>query len=282
MFDYKSIVTDTTIGMIFRTDPNDSSKKLAFDLNSGTEIGWIQTTGSTFEASDDSVFTSYKLWQTRPERKVGCKLDFEGKNLEELIEEYEELFVGIYILMNKLSLTDDSPKYYVNAIDWLRTTDFYIAPASTHYHGSTPGGLMIHSIKVYNQVVDLIKLPAFSDKVDAVEAYFAALVHDWCKIDYYEMYTRNVKDEKTGQWNKEPGYKVNQKGLPLGHGVTSMYLASRVARLSIEQALAIRFHMGAWSIAEVEKSELSKANEEHPMNYLLQFADQLACTKYAN
>lgn len=33
-------------------------------------------------------------------------------------------------------------------LEWLESTDFFEAPASTHYHGSYPGGLVEHSLNV--------------------------------------------------------------------------------------------------------------------------------------
>ena len=35
---------------------------------------------------------------------------------------------------------------------WLDSTDFYSAPSSTRYHGAEPGGLVAHSIAVYNRL----------------------------------------------------------------------------------------------------------------------------------
>ena len=35
-------------------------------------------------------------------------------------------------------------------LDWLATTDFYTAPASTRFHGACECGLVMHSINVYN------------------------------------------------------------------------------------------------------------------------------------
>lgn len=34
---------------------------------------------------------------------------------------------------------------------WLETTDFYVAPASTKFHGAQAGGLCAHSITVYHR-----------------------------------------------------------------------------------------------------------------------------------
>lgn len=41
-----------------------------------------------------------------------------------------------------------------NLIEWLESTDFFTAPASTKYHGAYPGGLLQHSINVYNRLHD--------------------------------------------------------------------------------------------------------------------------------
>lgn len=205
----------------------------------------------------------------------------EGKSIDDLMTSYEQLFVAAYILAYNTIVRSDAKNPYEIAIDWLRTTDFYTAPASTQYHDSVPGGLLTHSLRVYNELIELIKIPAFKS-VQLEHAVISALVHDWCKIGLYEMYERNVKNEKTGQWEKVPSYRYNQRGIPLGHGATSMYIAMKMIPLTVEQALAIRWHMGRWDVCQPEYSELQKSNAEYPLVYLLQFADQLACTEYSN
>ena len=277
MFDYHSIVTDSELTVKFESDANNSSIINAY--NDGNLVGFVTINGATFEASSDDIFIQYKLWQTRPERTVGRPVTLIGKNMEQLIDAYEELFIGAYILTQNATVMKGYKSKFEIAIDWLRTTDFYTAPASTKYHEAIPGGLLVHTLRVYNEMVKLHKIDEFN-KVDIAKATIAALVHDWCKIGYYESYQKNVKDDATGQWRKETAYTVNQKGLPFGHGTTSMYIAMKLLRLTEEQALAVRWHMGAWHVTDVEKSELQKANTSYPMVYLIQFADQLACTDY--
>lgn len=34
-------------------------------------------------------------------------------------------------------------------LEWLKSTDFFTAPASTRFHGVYPGGLVKHSLNVY-------------------------------------------------------------------------------------------------------------------------------------
>ena len=42
-------------------------------------------------------------------------------------------------------------------LDFLEKTDFYVAPASTRFHGSYESGLLEHSLKVYEILVDKVK-----------------------------------------------------------------------------------------------------------------------------
>lgn len=285
MFDYKSVLPDNQLQYKFKCDPSDSNIINAYDIDTPILDSPFYIKGvihlDTGEASSDEIREQYDFWMSRPERKVGQKVDIEGKNASEIMAIYEELFVGAYILQRNLKIESGVTQPYERALDWLRSTDFYTAPASHSYHEAYPSGLLVHSLNVYNQMVSLIKTDAFKS-VNVYEATIVALVHDWCKINYYECYMRNVKDEKTGQWEQVPAYRTNQKGIPMGHGATSMYLANRIINLTIEQALAIRWHQGEYNVCTYEDHELGKANTEFPMVYLIQFADRLACTQYAN
>ena len=42
-------------------------------------------------------------------------------------------------------------------INFLEKTDFYKAPASTRYHGNYEGGLLEHSLKVYEILKEKVK-----------------------------------------------------------------------------------------------------------------------------
>ncbi len=219
------------------------------------------------------------------EKHLGNKVAIAGRTLGELIDEYESLLAELIIIKHKEAYPDSDtflPKRLERAFNWLRSTDFYKAPASTIYHGSFEGGLLIHSLEVYNNILTLRTLPQFND-CSVASAALIALVHDWCKIDLYESYEKNVKNEETGQWEKQKAFRHNQKGVPLGHGTSSMFLAQRIFNnMSIDELLAIRWHMSSWYVSDSEKNELQLANENYPLVHLLQFADQLSITQYAN
>ena len=124
--------------------------------------------------------------------------------------------------------------------------DFFRAPASTRYHGAYPGGLLEHSLNVYDCLCDYLARPrvreeyglTFSEESVAI----VALLHDLCKVNFYVESTRNVKGED-GQWKKVPYYTIEDQ-LPYGHGEKSVYIVSGYMRLTREEAFAIRYHMG--------------------------------------
>ena len=50
-----------------------------------------------------------------------------------------------------------------------------------------------------------------------------ALLHDLCKAQFYKVTTRNVKNDETGKWEKQPFYMVEDV-FPYGHGEKSDFL----------------------------------------------------------
>lgn len=215
-------------------------------------------------------------------KTLGEKIEFEDKiALSELKSIYQHLLSEC--MHARFESSDIAEKYTTRAMTYLENTDFFVAPASTIYHGSFRGGLIIHHIEVYNQICDLIKLPCFQS-VTPASAYLVSLIHDWCKIDKYEAYNRNVKNEKTGRWEQVESFRCRKdmNPYPFGHGELSMFLGQRFFNLTVEECLAIRWHMGVWQCHEALHSDLQHSNELYPIVHLLQFADQLSITSYVD
>ena len=127
-------------------------------------------------------------------------------------------------------------------VNWLDGSDFKVAPASTRYHGNHEGGLLEHSLNVYNECIrqkDLIKL--FSIPQDTL--IITSLLHDICKVNYYKMDVRNVK--KNGAWVQEPYYTVDDM-FPMGHAEKSIIIAQQFIQLSDVEIAMIRAHMGGF------------------------------------
>ena len=126
-------------------------------------------------------------------------------------------------------------------------SDFFTAPASTKYHSAYEGGLCEHSLNVYDCLKDYLERARVKDVygMDYPDESIAivALLHDICKVNLYRVSTRNKKNDVTGQWEKVPYYEYHDT-LPYGHGEKSVYIVSSYMRLTREEAMAIRWHMG--------------------------------------
>ena len=160
-------------------------------------------------------------------------------------------------------------------LDWMeRESDFYEAPASTRFHGNYQYGLVEHSLNVYNALLELTK--QFQLNVSIETLTIASLFHDLCKANYYVLGTRNVKDEETGVWRKEPFYKSEDQ-YPIGHGEKSVILLMKHMRLTDDEIYAIRWHMGGFDNAVKGGDYASgKAYEICPLAVLLHVADMVA------
>ena len=162
-------------------------------------------------------------------------------------------------------------------LEFLEKSDFFTAPASTRYHGAYEGGLLRHSLNVYECLVEYLARERVQQKyglnVSAESAAIAALLHDICKVNFYTVSMRNAKNEQTGQWEKVPYYTINDT-LPYGHGEKSVYMISGFMRLTREEAMAIRWHMGFSGIED--KNTIGKALEMYPLAFALSVADMEA------
>lgn len=153
--------------------------------------------------------------------------------------------------------------------------DFFRAPASTRYHGAYEGGLLEHSLNVYDNLVDYLARNRVKDvfgfEYSAESIAIAALLHDLCKVNFYVESTRNVKEN--GVWKSVPYYTIDDR-LPYGHGEKSVYIASGYMRLTRDEAFAIRYHMG-FSGTE-DKNSIGSALEMFPLAFALYVADMEA------
>lgn len=156
----------------------------------------------------------------------------------------------------------------------LSISDFYTAPASTKFHDAHEGGLVKHSIRVWEELENERYLYQYDLQLSLESIAIVALFHDLCKIGYYTVSMRNVKNEETGKWEQVPYYSVDDK-FPMGHGEKSVYMIRQFMELTDEEALAIRWHMGGFEPKE-NYQYLGKAYSETPLALLLHLADMKA------
>lgn len=155
-------------------------------------------------------------------------------------------------------------------------SDFFVAPASSRFHSSYEGGLLDHSLNVYDCLVSYLdseRAKGFGFSYSEESIAIVSLLHDLCKVGVYKKGFRNVKDEK-GTWHKVDTFEYDDQ-LPYGHGEKSVYIISGYMRLTREEAFAIRFHMGYSSDFE-DARNVSKAFEMFPLAFAVHVADSEA------
>lgn len=158
-------------------------------------------------------------------------------------------------------------------LHYLKINKFFIAPGSVSHHSNWRGGLVNHSLKVYDCAMLLRKEmiqedPSVACELDEDKIAVTALLHDICKFDEFML-----KRDGT------PAHKESSIHLA-GHGDKSVILILLHGfRLDLEEALAIRWHMGAKHIKDYkEKKECEKAKEDSALVRLIIRADHMAAT----
>jgi 23S rRNA maturation-related 3'-5' exoribonuclease YhaM len=173
-------------------------------------------------------------------------------------------------------------------IDYLEDSDFFIAPASTKYHGAYPGGLAEHSLHVWHLLQHKNEYYRLGLPDDTVA--ITALGHDNCKINFYGKGTKNVlkgkkkimknkkvdgkwveAEEEINDWQEEEVIVVNDQ-FPLGHGEKSVITLLRFIQLTNLEIAMIRWHMGGY-VPKDDYRDLSNAVDMYPAIVALHAAD---------
>lgn len=156
-------------------------------------------------------------------------------------------------------------------LDWLETSDFYIAPASTVHHGACEGGLLQHSLNVYDELVKLAALYYKPGELPLESLLITALFHDLCKVNMYVQEKRYKKND-AGQWEQYDAYTKKEKLCYGGHGSKSVFILQNFIKLTAEEAVAINCHMGSWD----GNNSVGDAYSKSTLAWLLHVADESA------
>lgn len=169
---------------------------------------------------------------------------------------------------------------------YIRGSDFYTAPASTKFHLSCEGGLLRHSLNVLDALRGLLTRDETGENwlytvggttvatIPEDSVTLAALLHDICKTHFYTTSTRNVKNEKTNKWEKQPYYTIDDK-MPLGHGPKSAMIVKQYIELTTAEMYAIWWHMGFNGNYENDTAA-GASFEKYPLALALYTADMMA------
>lgn len=167
-----------------------------------------------------------------------------------------------------------------NLLEWVEhETDFFTAPASTRYHGSYEGGLLEHSLNVYDRLVWEMEntVGAGWQEIYSPESIaIIALFHDLCKIDRYVITEKWRKDEN-GDWEAYEAYEYNKEKAEMGHGAQSVFYLQKFIQLTELEAQAIFWHMGAYDISPYATlAACSETFKWNPLAFLTHRADMAA------
>ncbi len=181
-------------------------------------------------------------------------------------------------------LTETGRQGVGNVLAELAAVGFHEAPASTRFHGAYPGGLLEHSLKVYEEAMlirdaQLRLKPDVAARLPSDSIAIVALLHDVCKADIYNPVQKRKKNA-AGAWESYNGYGVDYSGFPLGHGEKSVI---RLLRWGLEmkddEIIAIRWHMSGFDLAFQSPEILNNygaASDKCPLLAVLRAADGLA------
>lgn len=156
-------------------------------------------------------------------------------------------------------------------------TNFFTSPASIKYHSSYTGGLVIHTLYVYDELRRLNELRGLSYSDETIIK--VALCHDLCKIGLYEEFMRNEK--KDGQWVSVPSYRITEakdRYTAGDSGFTSYMIASRFLSFTDEEIIALCNWAHLYNIKNYP--EVSSLLSKYPLTILLLEADLVATYIY--
>lgn len=133
-------------------------------------------------------------------------------------------------------------------LKWLEASGFYKVPASTRYHLAEEGGLVKHSLNVYEQADKLSKALLSEEEQDLYKEsiIICSLLHDIGKHQYYNKEYYQENRLKSGKLGKTP-YKKNQRLINVPHEISAIQIISQFIELTEEETWAILQHNGMYS-----------------------------------
>lgn len=176
-------------------------------------------------------------------------------------------------------------------LETLENSDFFIAPASTKYHGAFEGGLCRHSLDVYLILDNLIHMNNL--EYDRTSIIITSLFHDISKMNYYEttymnkkVYSDNGSKYDAGgkyDWVSEKGYKtidVKNRFIYGNHEQTSEYMIRRFIPLTLEESISILHHHGGMGFDSTQL-DISLIYQKYPLALMLHLADMTCAYLYS-
>lgn len=216
---------------------------------------------------------------------------------EQQINENKERFLSIVDKLAEIRKEEN----WAGLKEFLITSDFFSAPASTMFHANYTGGLCEHSLNVYDTLMQLTMM-SYGDSRDNATPYswdslaIVSLFHDLSKTNYYMWDSKNVKyyfapgeavprDAKRDsmgafEWRKEYAWlrrPLKSSFVYGGHEDTSVLLLQQYVWLTREEITAILHHTGVVGTSSFDQQkEFSYCYSSYPLAIHLHLADTYA------
>ena len=166
-------------------------------------------------------------------------------------------------------------------IEDLESWGFFEAPASSQGHHAFPGGLLDHSLNVYDAAMSvrdtIVSMrPDLECELKPDSIAIAALLHDVCKADFYQLVKKKRRNE-IGIYEDVEAYEIHDENFPVGHGEKSVILLLQSGLdLTDDEIYAIRWHMGPWNLNRDDERFYRQAGKLTSLQTLIHIADTLA------
>ena len=191
---------------------------------------------------------------------------------EELLKNKEE-FINLLRSINRDGVED-----LINYLD--TKSDFFVAPASTKYHGVFKGGLCKHSLVVYDilKKLSVIYTELTGQTIEDDSLKVVALCHDLSKVNTYELTYSNKKVySPTGSkydaggnydWQAIESYKMID--------LNDRFILRQFIGLRMQESAAICLHHGGLDNLSLPPTTVGQNYGRYPLALLLHEADLLA------
>jgi hypothetical protein len=191
-------------------------------------------------------------------------------------------------------------------------SDFFWAPASSRFHSCFPGGLCVHSLNVYDYLVDINEKNNL--RLEKESMAICGLLHDLGKVNFYVLDEDKPSDAQINYLNSLFGSKdirqFEEQGLtkgwvsdlidwakkgkngqapirrltykivddiPLGHAVRGLSIVQDYLVLQVPEKLSIRWHQGVYeSVMGEDRVSFNEARRKYPIVAALMLADYTA------
>ena len=159
-------------------------------------------------------------------------------------------------------------------LDYMEDCGFYSSPCSGGYHLSVKGGLLTHSLNVYNLAMRVAEALVGKDEVteELKESItISSLLHDLGKMGQFEKpnYVPNIL--KSGKPSEAKPFKTNPDLLYIDHEIRSVAIASMFIDLTEDEQFAILYHNGLYG-----NLKYAISGHETPLYLIIHTADMWA------